>query len=191
MEGGADSSKLAGAAGVCQETEVTNTTEAFWQHMKEKAADKIVDIKRHHLRFAGGAIVLPTEADATVLTGKQSAVCNGNAVGVAPEIVKDLLWSAERAFGVDDPGEVTERLQIACESGGFDEPGEMPEEPQLAGFERGLKAFEKQPAVEPREHMDWEEKIGAATDPASVRGETSAGNNEVSMRVMAPTPTIP
>ena len=39
--------------------------------------------------------------------------------------------------------------------------------------------------------MDWEEEVGAATDPASVGCQTAAGDNKVSMRMMAPTPTIP
>ena len=32
--------------------------------------------------------------------------------------------------------------------------------------------------------MDWEEEVGAATDPASVGCQTAAGNNKVSMRMM-------
>ena len=30
----------------------------------------------------------------------------------------------------------------------------MAEEPELAGLERSFKAFEEQPAIEPRKHMD-------------------------------------
>jgi len=61
----------------------------------------------------------------------------------------------------------------------------------VAGIERHLKAFKEQPAVETRENRNWEEELGTATNPASVGCETSAGDDEVSMWVMAPTPTIP
>jgi hypothetical protein len=191
LKGGADSSEFIGAAGVCQETEMADATEAFWKHVKEKTTDELVGVERHHLGFVAGAIVLPTEADAGILTGEEPAVCDRDAMGVAPQIVEDLLWSCERAFGVNDPVELAERLQIASEGRGFDEAEELAEEPQVAGIERRLKAFKEQPAVESRENRDWEEELGTATNPASVGCETSAGDDEVSMWVMAPTPTIP
>jgi len=64
-------------------------------------------------------------------------------MGIAPQIVEDLLRPAEGTFGVNDPVDFAERLQIASESGGFDEPRELPEEPKLAGVERSLKALEE------------------------------------------------
>jgi hypothetical protein len=39
--------------------------------------------------------------------------------------------------------------------------------------------------------MDWQEEIWTATNPASIERETFAGDDEVSMWVMAPTATIP
>jgi hypothetical protein len=113
------------------------------------------------------------------------AVCDCDAMGVAPKIIEDLLWPCEWAFGIDDPLELAERLQIASESGGFEELGEIPEEPQAAGIERCLEAFKEQPAVESGENVDWEEEIGTATNPASVGCETSTRNYEVSMWVMS------
>lgn len=185
LECTADSSEFVGSARICQETEVADATEAFRKDVKEKTADELVGIEHDHLGFVAGTIVLPAEADAIILAGEQAVVCDCDAMGIAPQIVEDLLWPCEWAFGVDDPVEVAERLQIASERGGFEEPDEMPEEAQVASIERCLKAFKEQPAVESRQNMDWEEEIGTATNPASVERETSAGDDEVSMWVMS------
>jgi hypothetical protein len=139
----ADSSEFVGTARICQETEVADATETFRKDVKEKTADELVSIEHDHLGFVAGTIVLPAEADATILAGEEPAVCDCDAMGVAPQIVEDLLWPCEWAFGVDDPVELAERLQIASEGGGFDEPGEMAEEAQAAGIERCLKTFKE------------------------------------------------
>ena len=129
LKGDADSSEFVGAAGVCQETKMADATEAFWKYMKEKTTDELVGVEHHHLGFVAGAIVLPTETDAAILTREEPAVCDRDAMDVAPQIVEDLLWSCERAFGVNDPVELAERLQIASEGRGFDEADELAEEP--------------------------------------------------------------
>jgi len=138
-----DPGEFGGAAGICQETEVTDAAEAFWQDVKEKAADKLVGVKRHYLGFVAGAIVLPTEADVATLARQEPAVGDGDAMGIAAQIIEDLLRPAEGTFGVNDPVDFAERLQIAGESGGFDQPREPPEESKLAGLERRLKALEE------------------------------------------------
>lgn len=40
-------------------------------------------------------------------------------MGVAAQIVEDLLRSGERAFGIDDPFDIAERCQILGESRWF------------------------------------------------------------------------
>jgi len=158
---------------------VADATEAFRKDVKEKTTDELVGMEHDRLGFVASTVVLPAEADATILTGEEPAVCDCDAMGVAPQIIEDLLWPCEWAFGIDDPLELAEWLQIAGESGGFEELGEMPEEPEAAGIERCFEAFKEQPAVESGENVDWEEEIGTATNPASVGCETSTRNDEV------------
>ena len=49
------------------------------------------------------AIILPAEADPALGKTDQAAVGDGDAMGIAAEIIKHLLGSAERSLGVDDP----------------------------------------------------------------------------------------
>jgi hypothetical protein len=41
----------------------------------------------------------------------------------------------------------------------------LSEEPQLAGVEGLLQILQEQSAEQPREHLYWYEKVGAAGDP--------------------------
>ena len=59
-------------------------------------------------------------------------------MGVAAQIVEDLLRSGEWAFGIDDPFDIAEHRQIVGEGGRLVQAGEIVEEPQLAAVERRL-----------------------------------------------------
>ena len=51
-------------------------------------------------------------------------------MGVAAEIVEDLLGAAERSFGVDDPFGLAQRSQMGGEGRRLGERGEVSEEVQ-------------------------------------------------------------
>jgi hypothetical protein len=48
-------------------------------------------------------IILPAEGDLIVLEGDEAMVGDGDAMGVAAEIAEDVMGTAERGFGIDDP----------------------------------------------------------------------------------------
>ena len=48
-------------------------------------------------------IVSPAEGDAIVLEGHETMVGNGDAMGVAGQVVENLFGTAEGWLGVDDP----------------------------------------------------------------------------------------
>jgi len=68
--------------------------EALRQHVHQEAADELVRRQRHGFPAAGtfDAIVLPAKGHATIIGGDESAVRDGDAMGVACEIAQDLLW---------------------------------------------------------------------------------------------------
>src|SRR5438270_594492 len=86
---------VAFAAGVRQKAEVTDATEPFRQHVEQKAADELIYLERHHLGVVVGAIILPTEPDATALASEEPTVSDRDTMGVAPEIFEDLLRATE------------------------------------------------------------------------------------------------
>lgn len=46
----------------------------FWQHVQQEAAYELVSVERHHLGLVVRAIILPTEADTTVLAAEEPTV---------------------------------------------------------------------------------------------------------------------
>jgi hypothetical protein len=68
---------------------VADAMEALGQHMDEKAADELADVERHR-RVPAGAfdpVVLDLERDAALFDRDQTAVRDGDAVGIARQIV--------------------------------------------------------------------------------------------------------
>ena len=95
--------ELGGALTVGEIAVVADAMEAVRQDVEQEAADELVGAKGHHLLLVVVAIILPAEADPAFGESHQAAVGDGDAMGVAAEIIKHLLGSAERALGVDDP----------------------------------------------------------------------------------------
>ena len=62
----------------------------FGQDVGEKASHELVGVQRHRLGLVLSAIILPAKGDAAVSAIEQAAVGDGDAMGVATEIVEDL-----------------------------------------------------------------------------------------------------
>ena len=67
--------------------------ETLGQHVHQEAADEVMRRERHRLPAVGpvDAVVLPPEGGGIGVGGDQSAVGDGDAMGVAREIAQDLL----------------------------------------------------------------------------------------------------
>ena len=129
--------------GVGQEPEVTDPAKAIGQHVQEEAADELASIERHHLGFVARAVVFPPEANTAVLTIEKPAVGDGNAMGVAAEIVENLLRPAEGPLGVDHPLDLAQSLQMCGESRRAGDGSDVAEEVQRSSVERGLQALQE------------------------------------------------
>jgi hypothetical protein len=62
-----------------------------------------------------GAIVLPAKGDAGVVGGNETAVRDGDPVGIAGEISQHLLGSGERRLAIDHPFDAPQRGEVAFE----------------------------------------------------------------------------
>ena len=112
--------------GVGQEPEVTDPAKAIRQHMQKEAANEFAGIERHHLGFVARAVVLPAEANTAVVTIEKSAVGDGNAMGVAAEIVKNLLRPSEGPLGIDHPLDLAQSCRCAAKAAGSAMPAMSP-----------------------------------------------------------------
>ena len=82
--------------------------------------------------------------------------------------------------------------KAAFEGGWLGERGLVGEELQAAGIVRGGQPFQEQATEEAREHPDGEKEAGPAGNPAlAVWREAAARYDDMGVRMVAPTPTIP
>ena len=175
---------------VGEEAKVADTDEACGQDVEEEAP-KELDGSEGECFFDGTvAVIFPAEADATVLDLQQAVVGDGNAMGVASEIVDDLSGAAEGLLGVDNPAAVGGGAQPAAESFRVGEGGEIAKEAELTVLEGLEQSVTKEMAEAGAEDFDGEEEgfalFRAGTgDPAlAIEGESAARDNTMQVGVM-------
>jgi hypothetical protein len=87
-----------------------------------------VGVKSHHLGFVVRSIVFPFKTDLAILAGEKTIVGDGDAMGIATQIVQNLLQSSEGAFGVHSLIDIGDRFKIAGKHCRFGETRKMAEE---------------------------------------------------------------
>ena len=88
---------------VGEESEVPDADKATGQDVKQEAAQELMGGNGHDLLLAAVGIVPPTEGDAIVFEGHEAMVGDGDAVGVAGQVVENVFGAAEGRLGVDHP----------------------------------------------------------------------------------------
>jgi hypothetical protein len=74
----------------------------------EEASQELIRGNGHDLLLAAVGIVSPAERDAIVFEGHEAMVGDGDAMGVAGQVVENMVGTAERRLGIDDPVLVAE-----------------------------------------------------------------------------------
>jgi hypothetical protein len=69
----------------------------------EEASQELVCRDDHDLLLATASVVLPEEEDAFLIERQETMVGDGDAVGVAGQIVENVFCSIEGRLGIDDP----------------------------------------------------------------------------------------
>jgi hypothetical protein len=123
--------------------------------VQDEAAEKIDGLEVEDFLFAAVSVVAPSQTDHTVAEAEQTVLRDGDAVGVAGEVVEDVSRAAEGLLGVDDP-------VVFAEIGGH------------AGSDSGVilfratKDLEELAAEDARERADREEVAARAANPTPV-----------------------
>ena len=104
---------LFGAAG--EESGVTDAFERGWNGMKQETADEFVGGEGHGFFPILVAAVPVGEGDLACGDIEDSMIGDGDAVGVASEVIQDDLGSGESRFGIDDPIRFVERTATGLE----------------------------------------------------------------------------
>src|ERR1035438_3752913 len=79
--------------------------------MEHEATQELFGGYRHLALLAAVSVVFLAKCDVAVGHGQESMIGDGDAVGVACQVVEHILRSAEGAFAVDDPLLTKERPQ--------------------------------------------------------------------------------
>jgi hypothetical protein len=87
--------------------------------------------------------VSPTEGDVSLFKGDESAVGDGDAVGVAAEITQRVLRSAEGWLGIDNPVMAEKGSEPCGEGSWFRKWREVTVELELIVVEGGLQSGDK------------------------------------------------
>lgn len=99
----ATKSELVAALAVGHESEVTYFSETMRKNMGQESANKVVRSKLHGSDAIVFFAILPLKNHGAILKRDQAVVRNGNAVGIAAQVIKDLKRPCERTFGVYYP----------------------------------------------------------------------------------------
>ena len=86
-----------------EEAKVSDADETSGQYMLDKAAEELRRRQSHFAVLFAVRVVLPPECAALSIKCQKAVIGDGNAMGVAAEIAKNVLRPAEGPFGVNDP----------------------------------------------------------------------------------------
>ena len=91
------------AVAVGEQSKVADLDEACRQDMEQEAADELDRVEVHN----GAAVVVsgisPAEAHLSAVEAEQSSVGDGDAVGIAGQVLQNVFGAAEGRLGVDHP----------------------------------------------------------------------------------------
>ena len=128
------------AGSVSEEAEVADTDEALGEQVKQEATQKLIARDSHHLLPIVVGRVTPAKSNLAVRQCDQAMVGDGDAVGIAAEILQDILGSAKGWLGVDDPIFAEERTEPGREELRMGERCEFSGQVQLTAFKGRLQA---------------------------------------------------
>jgi hypothetical protein len=129
-------------------------------------------------------IVLVAEGDGLVIDGHEPMVRDGDAVGVAGQILEHVFRGLEWGLGVDDPFGATCLLEKAIERCGAAISGEGAVQFKATLGECISEACHELAPEQPAQHSNRQEEPGPARMPAPVLGQTSSRYNAVHVRMV-------
>src|SRR5271170_3043198 len=111
-------------------------------------------------------------------------VGDGDAMGIAGQVMQHMLWTAEGWLGINDPVLVIKCAQEDGEALLFLERPALAEEAQLMAGKEAPQSGDELAAEDAAEHLDRQQEAGTGSDPARVvGGEPATRHHTVDMRM--------
>ena len=146
---------------VGEKSEVADAHEATWQQMEQESAQELLDIQSHEPLLVAMGGVSPLEGDVARGESDQSAVGDGDAMGVGAQIAQHMFRPSEGPLGVDDPVMAEQYPQPCCEGTRLGQGQEVAVELDHASMEGAAKSGDELAAEDTAEQLDGK-KEGSA-----------------------------
>lgn len=104
-------SEFVGTLAVGEKSVVADTLESAGQNVEEKSPNKLVGVEGHCFIGAPGFVVLVGEGYLSILHAGEPMVGDGDAVGVAGQVIEHGVGARKGRFGKNDPFEPATTLQ--------------------------------------------------------------------------------
>jgi len=167
------------------------THEAAGQHMQEEAADKFVRVACHSLDTIALTTITVGKADRPVTHVKDPMLSNGDAMGIAADIVQDVSRACKGRLGVDDPFFGLELRTKLLEALRGPEGCEPLSERQDAGGACLCECLAALPAKDHAQGPHRQEEAGIGLDPALPVGGARASRDDAVDMQMRPQGLVP
>lgn len=154
-------------AAIGEPAEVANAREPPGQNMLQEAAQKLFDREGHGAALAVMRVVLPSKGDLSAVQRQQAVIGDGDAMGIASQILEYVFWAAKRRLGIDYPVLAEQRTQERRKRFLVGQGSAFPVEDELIAVKRPPEAGNELPAKHSAEHSHWQEEMGRCADGAA------------------------
>src|ERR1700722_13239788 len=152
------------------------------QDVQQEAADELVGLEGHSLLSVVVSVVFPAEGHCPIVDIEETIIRDGDTMGIAADVIEDLLGSGKGRLGIDDPFLLSQRFEISSEGMALTQLLQGGEELEFTAVEGLRQQFQKPPTKEPRQHTYRQEEPCATRQPAlPMGGEAAARHHTVQM----------
>jgi len=88
---------------VGEESEVADANQSLGQNVDQESAQKLLCRNGHDLLLAAVRVVFPAKRDSIILEGDESMVRDRDTMGIACQVMQNMLGAAEGWLCLDDP----------------------------------------------------------------------------------------
>jgi hypothetical protein len=147
--------------------------------MDQESAQELICGERHDLLLAAVGIVFPAKRDPIILERNQSMVGDGDAVGIASEIVQNMLGTAEGWLGIDNPVLVEELSEKLTKATWLSKTLERAVKLELVLPKELFQSGCELAPEDATQRAYWQEEASGRSDPSGAIGSETAGRNNV------------
>src|SRR6266853_4854003 len=185
IEDFAATDKLSGLPAIGQKAEVTDAHEPRGKHVEQEAPDEFPGIEGHGF-LAAVVLAVPVEKSHAVVFDRQDSVIgDGDAVGIAAQILQYGFRRREGSFGIDDPLLFPDRGHEFLKLGSLSESGGSAGKAELVFAVSSGEVIEEFCAEDHAQGFDVKQEVRTGPDPPPpVETQRTARDQAVEMEVV-------